>query len=89
MRRRPKTRCCLTCVTVGSGGAPADKPSVNLVETIRHAVQRQAWFVAYLQEQGAEPLPFVGRFTTASKVVQVAQDIRDVLGVDVEHGQRS
>jgi Zn-dependent peptidase ImmA (M78 family)/DNA-binding XRE family transcriptional regulator len=71
------------------GGAPAGKPSVNLAETVRHALQRQAWFVEYLQEQGAEPLPFVGRFTTQSAPVQVARDIREVLGVDIEHGQRS
>lgn len=70
------------------GGAPAGRPSVNLAETVRHAVQRQAWFVEYQQEQGAEPLPFIGRFTTASNPVQVAQDIRAVLGVDVENGQR-
>lgn len=71
------------------GGTPVGKPSVNLTETMRHSLQRQAWFVDYLQEQGAEPLPFVGRFNVATHPVQVAQDIRDVLGVDVEHGQRS
>lgn len=71
------------------GGVPAARASVDLAETVRHAVQRQAWFVEYLQEQGAEPLPFIGRFSTASDVVQVARDIRDVLGVDVEQGQRS
>ncbi|MCD0416698.1 XRE family transcriptional regulator [Rubrivivax sp. JA1024] len=70
------------------GGAPASRPSVDLTETVRHAVQRQAWFVEYLQEQGAEPLPFVGRFTVAANPAQVARDIREVLGVDVEHGQR-
>jgi len=70
------------------GGAPAGKPSVDLAETVRHALQRQAWFIEYLQEQGADPLPFVGRFSAAANPVQVAQDIRDVLGVDVEHGQR-
>ena len=70
------------------GGSPAGRPSVDLTETVRHAVQRQAWFVEYLQEQGAEPLPFVGRFTAAANPVRVAQDIREVLGVDIEHGQR-
>ncbi|MFT7772317.1 ImmA/IrrE family metallo-endopeptidase [Roseateles sp.] len=71
------------------GGAPAGRPSVNLMETVQHALQRQAWFVEYLQEQGAEPLPFVGRFNTNSSVARVAQDIRDVLGVDIEQGQRN
>lgn len=70
------------------GGAPAGKPSVNLAETVRHALQRQAWFVEYQQEQGAEPLPFVGRFNSTSNPVQVAQDIRDVLEIDIEYGQR-
>lgn len=71
------------------GGAPTGKPSVNLTETVRHAMQRQDWFVEYLQEQGAQPLSFVGRFNTNSNVAQVAQDIRDVLDVDVEQGQRN
>jgi len=71
------------------GGAPAGRPSINLMETVQHAMQRQAWFAEYLQEQGSEPLPFVGRFNTSSAVARVAQDIRDVLGVDVEQGQRN
>ncbi len=71
------------------GGAPTGRPSVNLVETVQHAMQRQAWFVEYLQEQAAQPLPFVGRFNTNSSVERVAQDIRAVLGVDVEEGQRN
>lgn len=71
------------------GGAPADRPSVDLLETVQHVMQRQAWFAEYLQEQGAEPLPFVGRFNTSSNVARIAQDIRDVLGVDVEQGQRN
>lgn len=71
------------------GGAPVSRPSVNLTETIQHAMQRQAWFAEYLQEQGAEPLPFVGKFNTNSSVERMAQDIRDVLGVNVEQGQRN
>ena len=71
------------------GGMPTGKPSVNLTETVQHAMQRQAWFVEYLQEQGAQPLPFVGRFNTSSNVARVAQDIRTELGVDVEQGQRN
>lgn len=71
------------------GGAPASRPSVNLMETVQHAMQRQAWFAEYLQEQGAESLPFVGRFSTNSSVVRIAQDIRDVLGMDIEQGQRN
>lgn len=71
------------------GGVPAGRPSVNLTDTVQHAMQRQAWFAEYLHEQGAEPLAFVGRFNTNSSVARIAQDIREVLGVDVEQGQRS
>jgi len=71
------------------GGAPTGRPSVNLRETVQHAMQWQAWFADYLQEQGAEPLSFVGRFNTSANVVQMAQDIREVLGVGVEQGRRT
>lgn len=71
------------------GGTPVSKPSVDLRETVQHSIQRQEWFIDYLKEQGAQPLPFVGRFNTRSNVAEVAQDIRNVLGVDVEQGQRN
>lgn len=71
------------------GGASVGQPSVDLAETIRHAVQRQAWYVEHLEEQGAQPMPFVGRFGVATSAAHVAQDIREVLGVEVEHGQRT
>lgn len=70
------------------GGAPVEKPSVNLIETIQHALQRQAWYADYQQEQGAQPLPFVGRFKASVNPSSVAADIRQVLGIDVEQGQR-
>ena len=71
------------------GGATADHPSVNLKEIIRHTMLRQAWYIEFLKEQGAQPLPFVGRFNTNSNVANIARDIREVLGVDVEQGQRN
>jgi Zn-dependent peptidase ImmA (M78 family)/transcriptional regulator with XRE-family HTH domain len=70
------------------GGAPVEKPSVNLIETIQHALQRQAWYADYQQEQGAQPLPFVGKFKASASPRTVAADIREVLDVDVEEGQR-
>ncbi|WP_246610063.1 XRE family transcriptional regulator [Comamonas fluminis] len=71
------------------GGLPVPSPSINLKETIKNAMQRQEWFVEFLQEQGAQPLPFVGRFNIQSSVVEVANDIRNVLGVAVEQGHAS
>lgn len=70
------------------GGASVEKPSVNLIETIQHTLQRQAWYTDHQQEQGATPLPFVGKFKLIAHPRTVAADIRQVLGVDVEQGQR-
>ena len=69
------------------GGTPAPHPSVDLLDTIRLSLQRHAWYLDHLQDQGAEPLPFVARFTTDAKVGTVAADMRAVLGVGVAKGQ--
>ncbi|MHB1201126.1 MAG: ImmA/IrrE family metallo-endopeptidase [Polaromonas sp.] len=71
------------------GGAPVPRPSVDLVDTIRLSLQRQAWYVEHLHDQGSEPLPFVARFTTDAPVRTVAADMRAVLGIDVETCQRN
>jgi Zn-dependent peptidase ImmA (M78 family) len=70
------------------GGAPVDKPSANLLDTIKHTLQRQAWYAEYQQEQGAQPLPFIGKFQANAAPHIVARDIRQVLGVNIEQGQR-
>lgn len=70
------------------GGAPVDKPSVNLLDTVKHTLQRQAWYAEYQQDQGAQPLPFIAKFQTNTAPHIVANDIRQVLGVDIEQGQR-
>lgn len=71
------------------GGAPAEAVSMNLQETIQHARQRQEWFIEYLQEQGAKPLSFVGKFDINSAPKIVADDIREILQIDIEQGQRT
>ena len=70
------------------GGRPVDRPSVDLLQTVKQALQRQAWYVEYQQEQGTAPLPFVGKFALGASPQAVAADIRAVLGVELEHGQR-
>lgn len=61
-----------------------DQPSTDLLDTI-HAVQRrQLWFRDYLLELGHEPLSFVGSLTTATPVVQAAEQIRESLGYGIE-----
>lgn len=71
------------------GGTAVPRPSVDLLETVRIALQRQAWFLEYQRDHGSESLPFVGRFSANSNVVEVASDIRRVLKVEAEEGRRS
>jgi Zn-dependent peptidase ImmA (M78 family)/DNA-binding XRE family transcriptional regulator len=68
-------------------GAMPERPSLNLQDTVRSVLQRQAWYLEYLELQGASPLSFVARFKTASPVEEVARDIRAVLGVAAEEAQ--
>lgn len=63
--------------TVGSHDR--SEPSLDLLDTVRDVVQRQAWYVGHLRDQGAQALPFVGRFTTGARPADVAADIRRTL----------
>ncbi len=44
--------------------------------------RRQDWMREYLQEQGVDPLPFVGSVTMSSSTKDAARRIREVLGVN-------
>lgn len=63
------------------GSARSQPPSLDLLDTVRDVLRKQAWYLDYLVEQEREPLPFVGKFSTATPVAQVVADIRAVLGV--------
>lgn len=71
------------------GGAPVPRPSIDLLDTIRLSLQRQTWYLDHLHDEGADPLPFVARFATDAPVRAVAADMRTVLRIDVEKGQRT
>jgi Zn-dependent peptidase ImmA (M78 family)/transcriptional regulator with XRE-family HTH domain len=71
------------------GGAAVPRPSIDLLDTIRLSLQRQTWYLDHQNDEGADPLPFVARFATKAPVRAVAADMRAVLGIDVEKGQRT
>jgi Zn-dependent peptidase ImmA (M78 family)/DNA-binding XRE family transcriptional regulator len=71
------------------GGAPVPRPSLDLLDTVRIALQRQEWYLEYQKDHGLEPLPFVGRFDLDTPTAEVAADIRNVLNVAMEEGQRT
>lgn len=64
------------------GGIAPQRPSLELLDTVRDAVRKQDWYLEYLQNQEHQPLAFVGRFTSQSRVADVVDDIRRTLGVN-------
>lgn len=64
------------------GGIAPQRPSLELLDTVRDAIRKQDWYLEYLQHQERQPLTFVGRFSSRSQVREVVDDIRRVLGVN-------
>ena len=71
------------------GGAVPRRPSLDLQDTIREALQRQDWYAEHLREQqGRAPLEFVGRWSMDSPPERIADDLHATLGVDIRSGSR-
>ena len=71
------------------GGETPNAPSLDLLETVKDVLRKQAWYIDYLREHEADALPFVGRFSAESKVTDVVADIRRVLGANAGDRPRS
>ncbi|TWD45703.1 ImmA/IrrE family metallo-endopeptidase [Pseudomonas sp. SJZ131] len=63
------------------GGIAPQRPSLELLDTVRDSIRKQDWYLEYLQHQEHQPLAFVGRFNSRSSVAEVVADIRQTLGV--------
>ena len=64
------------------GGIAPQRPSLELLDTVRDSIRKQDWYLEYLQHQEHQPLAFVGRFNCRSQVAEVVNDIRRILGVN-------
>lgn len=60
---------------------PVFEYSAELKETIGVIEARQEWLVEYLNSTGAEPLTFVGSATMKTSVKNIAEKIREQLGL--------
>jgi Zn-dependent peptidase ImmA (M78 family) len=69
-------------------GRPVSESSREFIGVINDALSRQDWFRGHQQRVGARKLGFVGRFTTKDKVVDVAANMRSLLGVNSELRQQ-
>jgi len=70
------------------GNEKVQHPSPDLLETIEDMQRRQNWMREYMQEEGEEPLPFVGSASLNHTPASVADDIRNTLGLDIRWASR-
>ncbi|MBX7274937.1 XRE family transcriptional regulator [Pseudomonas sp. ERGC3:05] len=71
------------------GGVFPDKPSLNLMDTVRDVLRKHDWYLEYLQDQEGAPLSFVGSFNSYSPIKDVVADIRRILGVTHDFARMS
>jgi Zn-dependent peptidase ImmA (M78 family) len=65
-------------------GAPRQRPSPDLLDTIYLCQQRQAWYREFARTMGEEPLSFVGSARVTDDVVATAAVMRRALGLDLD-----
>ncbi|MDJ0846730.1 ImmA/IrrE family metallo-endopeptidase [Crocosphaera sp.] len=65
-----------------------NEPSQDLLETIYLCQQIQEWYSQYLRDNGFSENEFVGRVTIDNSVIEVAQNIRDAVGFNLEERQQ-
>lgn len=66
--------------TVGS--AELRRPSIDFNDLVNEIIRKHEWYRDYRQQEGAEPLGFVGAFTIRDDPNAVARNIADVLKID-------
>lgn len=55
--------------------------SLDLRDLVADVLRKQDWYRDYLLEQGAEKLPFVGRFTLNTSAATIAHDLTETLNL--------
>jgi Zn-dependent peptidase ImmA (M78 family)/transcriptional regulator with XRE-family HTH domain len=59
-------------------------PSPDLLDTMYICQQRQEWYRDFARSMGEKPLPFVGSVSIESDAAEVARNIRQALGFNLE-----
>lgn len=67
-----------------AAGQPVRDPSPAFLDQLYDVRRKQAWFREFQAQQGATPLPFIGRFGLSDHPDAIAQDIRAVIGINDE-----
>ncbi|HEV2352113.1 MAG TPA: ImmA/IrrE family metallo-endopeptidase [Terriglobia bacterium] len=77
----PSERTPLPDLRTLAGRSPK-KLSPEFRDTLNEAILKQHWYRDYLQEQGRSRLEFIGKCSMGDDVNQVADDIRQTIGID-------
>ena len=64
------------------GDQPPPDPSPELWDCVADAVEKQAWYHDYLEDEGTGPLEFVGRESLNNAPAELAAAVRSELGID-------
>ena len=73
--------------TVPGGGHAT--PSPDLLDLLNDVLLKQRWYSDYLEAEGADLNPFVGKFTPDDPPEEIAADVQASLAVDDEMRQQS
>lgn len=65
-------------------GEPASDPSPEFYDVLNDALRKQEWYRSYLVDEGADRLPFIGRFSVDSPVEAVSNEIQYSLAISQE-----
>jgi len=65
-------------------GGHITNPSPEFYDVLNDALRKQDWYKPHLADEGAEHLPFVGRFSPGTTSQIVSEDIENILGISSE-----
>jgi len=63
-------------------GTQPHPPSPDFSDLLNDVLRKQQWYREYQESEGAQPIPFIGRFSLSSSPEIIAIDIRDTLGIN-------
>lgn len=64
------------------GDKPPRDPSPDFLDLVNDVLTKQQWYREYREVEGADPLPFIGRYGVNDDAETIAADIRDALSID-------
>lgn len=65
-------------------GEPPQTPSPDFLDLLNDVLAKQQWYREYLQDDKADPIPFIGRFNITEEPERIADDMRLTLGINDE-----